>query len=87
MNTKQADRGRLAKADRGKLAKVFRFGVRFTLFYRVPFCRSEASEGTTLNTETIKRFSDCDWYVLMEFSVAVKSTANALATSFFKILT
>ena len=35
------------------------------------YCRSgvsEASEGTTLNTRTIKRFSD--WWVLSEFSVA-----------------
>ena len=29
-----------------------------------------------LNTETIKRFSDCDWYVLMEFSVALNLAAR-----------
>ena len=45
------------------------------------FCRSvasEASEGTTLNTETVKRFSDRDWYVMREFSVAYKLGANIL---------
>ena len=41
-------------------------------------CRFGASEGTTLNTRTIKRFSDCHWYVLREFSVVPKFGLNAL---------
>ena len=32
-----------------------------------------------LNVDTVKRFSDCDWYVLREFSVVPKFGANALA--------
>ena len=48
--------------------------------YFYNYCRSgasEASEGTTLNTETVKRFSDfAHRYVLMEFSVAPNFSAR-----------
>ena len=43
----------------------------YKIFKEEDNCRSGASEGTTLNTETVKRFSDfAHRYILMEFSVA-----------------
>ena len=50
----------------------------YLVFLKIIALRRPEGAVKGLNTETIKRFSDRDWYVLREFSVAYKLGANIL---------